>query len=790
MEDAVPRYSKSGCPIAETLPRDPVPFFANGNLNFKAHDVGWLVAGLFSLVASSCSIWLILKHLSFFYHPSEQRIIVRILFMPILYAWCSFFSYYFVHQALYWQLARDCYEAIILGSFFYLLLSYLSNPRPTRDEPFPRPYRTRSERAAQLTATVKHVHVEKWIWPLGRVTWRCQRGGPREGESFLWLMRVLVGQYVIVRPLTTLASVVAEYTGYYCLASWSPKFVHVWASASITVSVTVAMYVVLQLYVTLKEDLSPYSPVLKFLSVKLCIFLTFWQESSLSLLVTLGVIQNRTYWSAEEIVVGISSLLSCLEMMLFAFLHVKAFSYLPYRALASPVSLDRDDAVDVAERKDARHLTFAEWSAWHDEVEQRDKDLSRLATVKLPKKRRVGAGGGEGDLLPTVSKPDGTPILKRTKKWPAFVKCLRVTDLVRELGDETKWVARRGRVEVTDELLLEDRRDDHEALVGVSRPKPTTTAAKSDVETEQEKLGRTGGETVARSAGVDAELRRLRETRSGSSRRTKIDADGNRVLREPRASTRQAEEDDRSQLAETHRQRDDDCDGAERHDDEAQDLPNGWWAGWNGSLARASRSAAFRQVPGDDRSFEPNAGLSHPPLGSDTPRISSSTIPSVVVMGQDYSIQVPPAHRFDSFSRRDLARPRLGFAGPTASPRLSLNESELSLGHLPRTTLRPPSFGPPPRLGSRAQLAPPSPPPFSHLESAFPPRAAIRRSVEDLPDPSSSSLSFSRAIPPLHDGSPSAAPLAPPPAAFFSAGALSSISRGLPKGAAPTLRRL
>lgn len=76
-------------------------------------------------------------------------------------------------------------------------------------------------------------------------------------------MRVLVGQYVIVRPLTTLASVVAEYTGYYCLASWSPKFVHVWASASITVSVTVAMYVVLQLYVTLKEDLSPYSPVLK-----------------------------------------------------------------------------------------------------------------------------------------------------------------------------------------------------------------------------------------------------------------------------------------------------------------------------------------------------------------------------------------------------------------------------------------------------------------------------------------------------------------------------------------------
>jgi uncharacterized membrane protein (DUF485 family) len=76
-------------------------------------------------------------------------------------------------------------------------------------------------------------------------------------------MRVLVGQYVIIRPLTTLVSVISEYTGYYCLASWSPKFLHVWCSAAITISVTVAMYVVLQLYVALKVELEPYSPILK-----------------------------------------------------------------------------------------------------------------------------------------------------------------------------------------------------------------------------------------------------------------------------------------------------------------------------------------------------------------------------------------------------------------------------------------------------------------------------------------------------------------------------------------------
>jgi hypothetical protein len=54
-------------------------------------------------------------------------------------------------------------------------------------------------------------------------------------------MRVCIGQYVLVRPLSTLASVIGEATGYYCLASWSPKFVHIWSSAAISISVTVAM---------------------------------------------------------------------------------------------------------------------------------------------------------------------------------------------------------------------------------------------------------------------------------------------------------------------------------------------------------------------------------------------------------------------------------------------------------------------------------------------------------------------------------------------------------------------
>lgn len=46
------------------------------------------------------------------------------------------------------------------------------------------------------------------------------------------------------------------------------------------VSVTIAMYCLIQFYIQLKEDLGPYAPFLKILAIKLVIFLSFWQEVS------------------------------------------------------------------------------------------------------------------------------------------------------------------------------------------------------------------------------------------------------------------------------------------------------------------------------------------------------------------------------------------------------------------------------------------------------------------------------------------------------------------------------
>ncbi|SJX64304.1 uncharacterized protein SRS1_14952 [Sporisorium reilianum f. sp. reilianum] len=297
------------CPTIPDKPSDPKPFFANGQIDFKAHDVGWLVCGIMALIATISSSWLIWKHLTYYTCPQQQRHIVRLLIMVPIYAIVSFMSYLFYEQALYYQTIRDCYEAVLVTSFFYLILAYTGDTR------------------AEQHAVFRNIDVGDrfWVWPLGRWKYRP------EGLHFLWLMKICVLQYALVRPLCTFVAVGTQYFGYYCLHSWMPWFTHVWCALLISISVTVAMYCLIQLYMPVRKLVDPYKPVLKFLSIKTIVFLTFWQDTLLSFLVSFNAIKESEYFTAEQIQAGINALLQCFWMLLFGFIHIKAFSYLPYR---------------------------------------------------------------------------------------------------------------------------------------------------------------------------------------------------------------------------------------------------------------------------------------------------------------------------------------------------------------------------------------------------------------------------------------------------------------------------
>jgi len=91
------------------------------------------------------------------------------------------------------------------------------------------------------------------------------------------------------------------------------------------------MYCLIQLYVSVSDRLKPYKPLLKLFSVKAVVFLTFWQATLLSGLSLIGVVKDTEYMTADDINIGIGALAETFEMMLFALLHLKAFTYKPYK---------------------------------------------------------------------------------------------------------------------------------------------------------------------------------------------------------------------------------------------------------------------------------------------------------------------------------------------------------------------------------------------------------------------------------------------------------------------------
>ncbi|KAG8695038.1 hypothetical protein FRC08_008107 [Ceratobasidium sp. 394] len=119
------------------------------------------------------------------------------------------------------------------------------------------------------------------------------------------------------------------------------------------------MYCLIQLYVTISEELKPYRPLLKLFSVKAVVFLTFWQSALLVGLASLDIIKDTEYMTAEDITIGFGALLQTFEMMCFAFLHVKAFSYQPYKRLALSPCPPQTSPLPASSSQQLRNLAHA-----------------------------------------------------------------------------------------------------------------------------------------------------------------------------------------------------------------------------------------------------------------------------------------------------------------------------------------------------------------------------------------------------------------------------------------------
>ncbi|KAI0726023.1 DUF300-domain-containing protein [Fomitopsis betulina] len=292
------------------------------------HTIGWIVSGAFSIVAVLTSAWLLWQHMSWYTNKREQRYIVRILLMVPIYAAISFGSYLYWNHSTALLLIRDCYESIVLTSFFYLLLNYISHDTEEQKEVFRRVGLSKEyDRNARRRGTPP----SHWMFPLQFIKWK-----PEDGFYFLQLMKWGVLQYCVIRPTTTLAAVILNWVGLYCEDSWGPGWGHIYITVIMSISVTIAMYCLIQLYMPVSEQLAPHKPILKLFAVKAVVFLTFWQATLISILETFGLIKDTEYMTADNVATGLGAIIECVEMALFALIHIKAYTYIVYRDPATP----------------------------------------------------------------------------------------------------------------------------------------------------------------------------------------------------------------------------------------------------------------------------------------------------------------------------------------------------------------------------------------------------------------------------------------------------------------------
>jgi hypothetical protein len=142
---------------------------------------------------------------------------------------------------------------------------------------------------------------------------------------------ISIFQYCFIRPFFTAVSVIAQTQGRYCMSSKDPRYAYIWAAGFNALSVTIAMYCLIQFYVQLKDDLAPHRPFMKVLCIKLVIFFCFWQSWIISLLTAEGGPLKATEQIAgPDLRIGIPSMMTCVEMAVFAVLHLYAFPWNPY----------------------------------------------------------------------------------------------------------------------------------------------------------------------------------------------------------------------------------------------------------------------------------------------------------------------------------------------------------------------------------------------------------------------------------------------------------------------------
>ncbi|KAJ7783231.1 organic solute transporter Ostalpha-domain-containing protein [Mycena metata] len=278
------------CPSDNSAAVDQTSFWSSGTLHWDAHRIGWAISGGCTAVTILISIVSVLGHCRNYTNRRQQRQILRILYMPPVYAVISFLSYRFFRAYTYYSLVQIVYEALTISAFLLLLIEFVAD----------------SATGHSAENAIARKEKRRLMMPLC-----CWRYRPTKAY-FMYTVKWAVLQYVIVRPLVSIAGIICQTFNVLCESQgFSVKYADVYLDLT-------------------KDELKGRRPLAKFLSIKLIVMFTWYQSFVFS---ALGgrVLKATQYWTVTNIADGLNALAVCIEMIFFAGLMFWSFTYNEYK---------------------------------------------------------------------------------------------------------------------------------------------------------------------------------------------------------------------------------------------------------------------------------------------------------------------------------------------------------------------------------------------------------------------------------------------------------------------------
>ena len=254
-------------------------------------------------------------HLQHFYQPRLQKLVLRVLWMPVVFSVDNWVALRWQYAGVYMTVLTGWYEAWVLYSFYTYLEAYLECDAPPGS-------------LAELPV-VKETPAHRHMAPCC-----CARPWRMTDGQFVRFNKAGVLQYTLVQTLCTVITFGTSLGGVWHDGVVDPRYAYMYVTIAVNVSQLIALYCLVYFYYTMHEALAPIHPFLKFMCIKLVIFFSFWQEMLVYALVYFNVIRYQESWTTttvEDVAAGLQNFLMCVEMLIAALAHSYAFPIEDYK---------------------------------------------------------------------------------------------------------------------------------------------------------------------------------------------------------------------------------------------------------------------------------------------------------------------------------------------------------------------------------------------------------------------------------------------------------------------------